>query len=201
MAAPGLCKGADADDTVSYTWCDLQEDGTSTETALENKEPVVAAASTGDQTQVPQVEALDAGDAEALDPPVAANAKQLQPVMETVGSVVKELEDQPLQHVAVMAETKATAEIAERDGVSMPGHPVIQSDNTTSQAKNSAQAGMEPVVAASAPSGNPCSIVSSVPKNSLWWQPIWMQMESLQEGHVPGLTIGADPKELYICFM
>ena len=149
-----------------------------------------------------------------MDPPVAAVAKQLQPVMETVGSVVKELDHQPSlevavvasQHMAVLEETKAVAEIAETDGVLMPGHLVIQSNNTTSQAKNSAQAGMGTVVAASAPSVNACSIVSSVlspimPSNSLWLQPLWMQMELLQQGRVPGLIIGADPKELYICFV
>ena len=53
---------------------------------------------------------------------------------------------------------------------------------------------------------NAYSIVSSVPSpimpaNSLWLQPLWMQMELLQQCSVPGLTIGADPKELYICFV
>ena len=139
-------------------WCQVEEVETSRETALENKArevaaastaPVVAAASTGDQPKVPQVEALDAGEAEALAPPVAAVAKQLQPVMETVGSVVKELEEQELQQVAVvesqqvamMEETKAVAEIAESDGILMPGLLVIQSYSTTSQAKNAAENG------------------------------------------------------------
>ena len=79
---------------------------------------------------------------------------------------------------------------------------VVQSNNSTSQASNAAQAGMGTVVAAGAPSINPCSILSSVPSlimpaDSLWLQPLWSQME----GRVPGLTIGADPKELYICFV
>ena len=107
---------------------------------------------------------------------------------EAEGSVVSQLVES--QQVALMEATKA---VVERGGVSMPGHLVIQADN------NSA-----PSIAACAPSD--CSIVSSVPSptmpsNSLWFQPLWMQMELLQQGRVPGLTIGADPKELYICFV
>ena len=172
-------------------WCQVEEVETLRETALENKAPVVAAASTGDKPQVPQVEALDAGEAEALDPPEAG------------GSVVQELEDPPSQEVAVVA---SQAVMKETKAVVVQNVPAVAPVPQNVVAGWEALAGMGTVVAASAPSVNACSIVSSVPSpimpsNSLWLQPLWMQMELLQEGHVPGLTIGADPKELYICFV
>ena len=200
MAASGLLAGVDD------KWIQVKEAKTLPETALENKAPVVAAASTGDQPKVPQVEALDAGEAEALAPPVAAVAKQLQPVMETVGSVAKESEEQESQQVAA-AESQQEAAVEETKAAESQQVVVIQSNNSTSQASNAAEAGMGTVVAAGAPSVNPCSILSSVttspimPATCLWWQPLWSQMKLLQEGRVPGLTIGADPKELYICFV
>ena len=195
MAARVLVEDADSD-----TWCDVREDGT---LALENKAPVVAAASTGDKPQVPQVEALDAGEAEALDPPEAAVAKQLQPVMVTGGSVVQELQDPPSLEVAVVA---SQAVMKETKAVVVQNVPAVAPVPQNVVAGWEALAGMGTVVAASAPSVNACSIVSSVPSpimpsNSLWFQPLWMQMELLQQGCVPGLTIGADPKELYIFFV
>ena len=131
-------------------------------------------------------------------------SKQLQPVMETVGSVAKESEEQESQQVAA-AESQQEAVVEETKAAESQQVVVIQSNNSTSQA-NAAEAGMETVVAAGAPSVNPCSILSSVtspimPATCLWWQPLWLQMKLLQEGNVPGLTIGADPKELYICFV
>ena len=113
------------------------------------------------------------------------------------------LQDPPSLEVAVVASQAVMKETKAVVGENVPAVAPVPQNVVAGW---EALAGMGTVVAASAPSVNACSIVSSapspiMPSNSLWLQPLWMQMELLQQGCVPGLTIGADPKELYICFV